>query len=100
MNKVAEVSLISQTVTYDDIGVPTTQESETSVIGNFSSVSAQEFFRGGELGIKPEFIVKVWSSEYNGETLLKYNGQRYVIYRMYLEDSGRCELYCQKDVGA
>lgn len=100
MNRLVEVTLISQTVTYDDIGVPVIQEGQTKVIGNFASVSAQEFFRGGELGIKPEFIVKVWANEYNGETHLEYDGKRYIIYRMYLEDSGRCELYCQKDVGA
>lgn len=100
MNRIAEVSLISQTITYDGMGVPSIQENETKVIGNFASVSSQEFFRGGEMGIKPEFIVKVWNTEYNGETLLEFEGKRYIIYRMYLEDSGRCELYCQKDVGA
>ena len=52
------------------------------------------------MGIKPEFIVKVWEREYNGETLLEYEGKRYVIYRTYLVSDGRTELYCQKDVGA
>jgi SPP1 family predicted phage head-tail adaptor len=100
MNKVVEVKLISQTEVYNEMGIPTITETKTTVIGNFSTVSAQEFFRGGEMGIKPEFIVKIWANEYNGETLLEFGGKRYIIYRMYLEDSGRCELYCQKDVGA
>lgn len=100
MNRVTNVKLISQTVSYSDIGVPVTTTSTTELIGNFQTVSAQEFFRGGELGIKPEFIIKVWDAEYNGETLLEYQGERYIIYRTYLVADGRRELYCQKDVGA
>lgn len=100
MNKLIDVILISQTVTYDTMGVPTITEKETALKGNFQSISAQEFFRGGEMGLKPEMIVKVWDREYNGETLLKYNGVRYIIYRTYLVSDGRVELYCQKDVGA
>ena len=100
MNRLVDVTLISQTETYDSIGVPMITEKETTIKGNFQSVSAQEFFRGGEMGIKPEFTVKVWEREYNGETLLEYEGKRYIIYRTYLVADGRTELYCQKDVGA
>lgn len=100
MNKIANVKLISQNISYSEIGVPVSTSSTTELIGNFQTVSAQEFYRGGELGIKPEFIIKVWDAEYNGETLLEYDGKRYIIYRTYLASDGRRELYCQKDVGA
>lgn len=100
MNKIANVKLISQNISYSEIGVPVSTSSTTELIGNFQTVSAQEFYRGGELGIKPEFIIKVWDAEYNGETLLEYDGKRYIIYRTYLVSDGRRELYCQKDVGA
>lgn len=100
MNRVIDVNLISQTVTKDAMGVIVTSETKTAYVGNFASVSAQEFFRGGELGIKPEFIIKLWEKEYNGETLIEVNGKRYIIYRSYVTNEGRVELYCQKDVGA
>ena len=100
MNRLVDVTLISQTEAYDDMGVPTITTNETAVKGNYQSVSAQEFYRGGELGIKPEFIVKVWEREYGGQTLLSIDGVRYIIYRTYLVNDGRVELYCQKDVGA
>lgn len=100
MNRLVDVTLISQTETYDDMGVPAVTENETTIKGNFQSVSAQEFYRGGEIGIKPEFVVKVWEREYNGETVLEYEGKRYIIYRTYLVSDGRTELYCQKDIGS
>lgn len=100
MNRLVDVTLISQTETYDDMGVSTITENGTTIKGNYQSISAQEFFRGGELGIKPEFIVKVWEREYSGQTLLSIDGVRYIIYRTYLVSDGRVELYCQKDVGA
>lgn len=100
MNKIVKIKLISLTVTYDAMGVMTKSETPTEIYGNFQSVSAQEFFRGGEIGIKPEFIIKVWENEYSGQVLLEYNNERYVIYRTYLASDGRVELYCQKDVGA
>lgn len=100
MNRLVEVTLISQTESYDSMGVPTITETGSTIKGNFQSVSAQEFYRGGEIGIKPEFIVKVWEREYNGETVLEYEGKRYIIYRTYLVSDGRTELYCQKDIGS
>ena len=100
MNKITEVTLISQVTTYSDIGVPTQTPTSTKVIGNLQAVSAQEFFRGGQLGIKPELITVIWAKEYNGEVLAEINGKRYIIYRTYTMNDGRIELYCQKDVGA
>lgn len=100
VNKIIEVNLISATVTYDTMGVPTTTEVKTSRIGNYRSISAQEFYRAGMMGLKPDFIVDLWASEYSGEVRLEVNNVRYIIYRSYFTDSGRVELYCQKDGGA
>ena len=100
MNQIVTISLLSETTTYDEMGVPVTTELERELTGNYQSVSAQEFFRGGENGIKPECVIKIWAAEYQKETLLELDGERYVIYRTYLNNDGRIELYCQKDVGA
>ena len=100
MNKIVEVSLIKETITKNSIGAPIKSVTKTNLIWNYQSVSAQEFFRGGEKGLKPECVIKVWQAEYNGETKLEYNGETYIIYRTYRVEDGKIELYCQKDVGA
>jgi hypothetical protein len=35
----------------------------------------------------------IWQTEYSGEELLKYDDNIYSIYRTYLRDDGRIELY-------
>ncbi len=100
MNKIIELALIKETISKNSIGVSVKTETKTNLIGNYQSVSAQEFFRGGEKGLKPECVIKVWQAEYKGEKLLEYNSERYIIYRTYKTEDGKIELYCQKDVGA
>lgn len=99
MEKIVEIKLISEIISYDSIGVPVKTTSETAVIGNFESVSSQEFFRAGETGLKPEMVLKVWASEYSGQKILSVGGKPFSIYRTYQNDDGRVELYCSKDVG-
>lgn len=100
MNKIVEVSLIKEIITKNSIGAPVKTTQKIPLIGNYQSVSAQEFFRGGEKGLKPECVIKIWQAEYNGEKLLEYNSEPYIIYRTYKTEDGKIELYCQKDVGA
>lgn len=98
MNAV-EVTLLQKTVGYNEIGVKVETVTRKTVIGNASSVSAQEFFRAGEQGLKPEVVIKLWQADYSGEEKLEYSGKQYSIYRNYMSKDGRVELYCQKDVG-
>lgn len=43
--------------------------------------------------MKPEFRFMIWQTEYDGEETLEYNDAVYSIYRTYLRDDGRVELY-------
>lgn len=95
-NKVG-VSLITQTFTKDAIGqlIPTDQTK--TVIGDRRSVSGSEINEAGQRGIQPQFVVDVWSVEYNGAEIVEINGVRYNVYRTYENyTNGKTELYLEK----
>ncbi len=69
------------------------------VYGQLSSVSASEFFAGGQNGLKPEFRITMFEPDYCGEDNLEYNGVVYSIYRRYLGKNDTIELYCEKRTG-
>lgn len=64
------------------------------------SVSRNEFFDGGRNGLNPEFVFDVFHGDYDGETLCRYDGKSYAIYRTYRTESDYIELYAQREGGA
>ena len=69
------------------------------VFGQLSSVSASEFFAGGQNGLKPEFRIVMFAPDYYGEKTLEFNGEVYTIYRTYLSRNDMIELYVEKRAG-
>lgn len=69
------------------------------VFGQLSSVTANEFFAGGQNGIKPEFRIIMFEPDYYGEDSLEYEGKVYSIYRTYRAKNDMIELYCEKRAG-
>jgi len=91
--------LISKNTYVDEDGI--VQEGEPTkreVFCNVSGVYMQEFFRGYQMGIKPRYTVKVFQGDYHDERLIEYNGQTYVVYRMY-PSNDMIELYIREDIG-
>lgn len=43
--------------------------------------------------MKPEYRFLVWNYEYEGEETLEYDEKTYSVYRTYIRDDGRIELY-------
>ena len=64
-----------------------------------SSVSATEFFEGGRNGLNPEYRITVFFGDYNGETMLEYQGKTYAIYRTYYGKTDNLELYVERKGG-
>ena len=93
MNQAAKIALIETTYTQDDLGQWIETSTENTVFAYISSVSMDEFYQAGLQGMKPEYRFLIWATEYNGEETLKYNEAVYAIYRTYLRDDGRIELY-------
>lgn len=63
------------------------------------SVSRNEFFMGGQNGLKPEYMFTVFFADYDGEETVEYNGVQYAVYRTYHARTDELEIYVQRKVG-
>lgn len=99
MNMQDVILLRTPTMTQDAYGVPHATYEEREVYAKVESVTAQEFFNGGQNGFKPEyrFIVNAW--EYSDEPEVVYKGSVYSVYRVYRRSLDRAELYAERKAG-
>ena len=82
MNEV--LTLIKQTQGTDEYGDPVIQETSREVFGGLQSVGQAEFYQAHATGLKPELkftLADHW--DYEGETLVEHDGQRYRVLRTY-----------------
>lgn len=94
------LELLGVTVTKDSRGVQKKTSTSREVFCKRRSVSRSEFFDGGRNGLNPEYLFEVFAGDYDGETMCRYNGKPYAIYRTYLPDnSDYIELYVQREGG-
>ena len=99
MNQAAKITLITTEYTQDDLGEWIETREESTVFAYVSSVTMSEFYEAGLQGFKPEFRFTVWMSEYGEQEVLEYNDKVYTIYRTYMRDDGRIELYVTEKKG-
>ena len=100
MEKIGTMFLIRTEYTLDAYGVKRKTETKRKLRCAISSVYGYESYNGKVAGVKPEMRLIVRATEYHDEEVLEYRGVRYSIYRTYLRNDERIELYVQKDVGA
>lgn len=94
------LKLISQTFAKDKYGIAKPTETETEVFCECHSVTRAEFFDAGRNGLQPEFQFTVFQGEYNGESVIEYQGKRYGIYRTYIvPGTDYIELYAERKGG-
>ena len=94
------VKLISAEYTENEFKQQVSNEKVRSVFGSVKSVGANEFFKAGQTGLKPKFVVEIRVSEYDGETLVEVHGKRYTVYRTYINRNENIELYLEERSGA
>ena len=99
MNQAAKITLITTEYTQDYLGEWIETREESTVFAYVSSVTMSEFYEAGLQGFKPEFQFLVWMSEYDEQEVLEYNDKVYTIYRTYMRDDGRIELYVTEKKG-
>ena len=99
MSKSCVVYLIKEEVVTTELKVQETVISKRRVFAELESVSGDEFFRAGQLGIKSKKMVTVNLYEYHDETLLELDGKQYDIYRTYVrKGTERIELYLSEAI--
>ena len=75
--------------------------SSRSVMCRKRSVTRSEFFGGGRSGLNPEMVFLVFEGDYEGETLCRFHGQTYTIYRTFISDyDDYIELYVERKGGS
>ena len=99
MNRAEKIKLLTIEYTQDDLGEWTETRTETDVFARIESVTMNEFYQAGMQGFKPEYRMTIWMNEYSNEELIEYGGLIYVVYRSYIRDDGRIELYVTQRKG-
>ena len=90
--------LIRYTETADDIGQMTQTPHKRKVFCRVESVSASEWFSGGQNGLRPELRLVLFRYEYHGEKTVEVNGELFSVYRTYA-DKDFLEIYLERKVG-
>ena len=93
------LKLFTTTYTNDKYGVPKPVNEAVEVFCERKSVTRSEFFNAGRNGLNPEYVFTVFKGDYNGETVLEYDGKTYSVYRTYETDDDYIELYVQRKGG-
>lgn len=92
------IKLIKQTVTTNTYGIEEMTETEREIFCKVDSVSQTEFYQAANSEFNPEFRFTVFFDDYQGESLLAFNSNRYSIYRTY-RTGDDLELYAERKVG-
>ena len=91
----AEIQLITTAPhTTNDIGDEIGGETIRTVMADKQSIRQSEFYQAAAAGLRPLLMFLVMSVEYQGETLIEYDGKRYLVSRTYERPDERTELVC------
>lgn len=96
MDRTIDFYLLTAVQYQDNIGQFKETTRRRRVFGQLNSVSASEFFAGGQNGLKPEFRITMFGPDYAGEKTLAFMGEVYTIYRVYYAKNDMVELYVEK----
>ena len=99
MDRSKVIYLIAETFTPDTYRVLRPGQTERKVYCQVDSVTLSEWSEGGRIGLNPEYRMRMFAPEYQGEQLLKYNNVVYQIYRTYRSRDDSIDLYVQRRQG-
>ncbi|MBQ1789124.1 MAG: hypothetical protein II008_03020 [Oscillospiraceae bacterium] len=99
MDRSIQFTLLPVTRTQDAIGQFVESATPRLVYGQITSVSAEEFFSGGQNGFRPEYRVTMFAYDYEGERRCLIDNVEYSIYRTYYGRTDKVELYLERRVG-
>lgn len=96
------IKLIRETFQKNTYGVDVPGEPDyIDCFCQIHSITRQEFFDAGRNGLNPAFMITMFQGDYNGESLLEYQGKTYSIYRTYIvPGTDYIELYVERQGGS
>lgn len=93
------VYLVKNTYHIDSIGQQVEENlTRHKVYATRRSIGSKEFFKAGQMGLKPSFSIKILRQEYNDEENIEIDGIEYSVYRTYSKDD-TIELYLTEKLG-
>lgn len=95
MDRSTPISLVATTYTANQFGVYERTVSERTVYAQVDSVTGAEWFEGGRNGLNPQLRFSLFEPDYEGETIVGYNGKYYAVYRTYRAKNEVMELYTE-----
>lgn len=99
MDRSVVIYLLKNTPEQDSLGIWHDKEEERKVFAEVQSVTSNEWFEGGRNGLNPALRFKMFLYDYQGEKVIKFNGQYYTIYRTYVDRNELIELYTEVKKG-
>ena len=93
------IALVAKTITTDKYGNEVATEKERTVYCEVDSISQTEFYAAANTELNPECRFTIFFGDYEGESLVKFNGARYSVYRTY-RTGDDLELYTERKIGA
>lgn len=93
------ITLYADQISYNEYGVAVKTRTGKEVFCKVDSVTRSEFFEAGKAGLNPEYRMTMFFGDYNGETLVGYNGRMYSVYRTYMAKTDIIELYVERKGG-
>lgn len=92
-------TLINQGFLRGTYGERIENRTERTVFCMRKSASQSEFFKAHQDGLRPQGVLIIDKSEYQGEQLVEYGNTVYSIYRVYETKGNYCELYIEERAG-
>lgn len=99
MDRSTPIYLIKEEYAEDQYGVLQATTQKRLVFANVTSVSLQEWAEGGRVGLNPEYRVRIFGPDYEGEEIIEINNVQYAVYRAYYDRTDNLDLYVQKRKG-
>ena len=94
-----ELTLISQTVTEDEIGNQIPVETDAVILCGLKSIGRAEFYNAAATGLKPEITFIIHAYEYSGQKKVGFEGGFYNVIRTYEPSFEELELICERVIG-
>ena len=95
------ITLIREHFSQDHLGIwQEPEETSRDVFAEVRSAGRAEFFKAAQIGNRCSYVFLVFSLDYEGESIVQWNGRRYSIYRTFQNIAKDVvELYAEERAG-